>query len=105
MSYCKAKGCGAKIIWIKTENGKPHPIDEESEKRWVCVNGQWLLLNTHRTHFETCKKVENFRKPNLPYKDNNVHEKQEDGRINCTADDMDLDQRHIHDVEDQGDLF
>lgn len=62
----KCKGCGAEIIWIKTEAGKHAPID--AGKRLFYLNNedadnlQWLAFWGHEPHFATCPKADQFRK-------------------------------------------
>ena len=60
MAICK--GCGAKIVWIKTENGKLTPIDAKPEKRYVSIDYSWKVMDTHISHFATCPEADHFRK-------------------------------------------
>lgn len=70
----KCKGCGAEILWMKTELGKYMPVDlVKITVRLICVT---TLLDkdgvTHsnpkpgvigwRPHWQTCPKAEEFRK-------------------------------------------
>jgi hypothetical protein len=82
------KGCGAAIIWIKNERGKPEPFDAkptrvlhlEGDKQidprvtftvgnfplepWA---GQdWELDVAHLPHFVSCPVADRFRKPKEP---------------------------------------
>ena len=62
MSKCKS--CGAEITWIKTENGKMHPINAKSQKLWVFhVDGQWRLSDCATSHFASCPNADQHRKP------------------------------------------
>ena len=66
MSNCK--GCGAAIIWIKTEKGKNMPIDGKPIKVYVKADiptgplGAYTLVNAHLPHWGTCPKVSEFKK-------------------------------------------
>jgi hypothetical protein len=70
----KCKGCGAEIIWARTLNKKPIPLDAEPtldgnislEKGIAAVvadnylgPGQGPL---YKSHFATCPKAKDFRK-------------------------------------------
>lgn len=52
------KMCGARILWITTQNNRRMPLDHEAERRFV-VDGATMiakLRNTYACHFDTCKK-------------------------------------------------
>ncbi len=79
------KGCGAKILWIKNENGKAECFDAalrrvlhvESDslpggakfgvgnagEPWASPAGEWELDMAHLPHFITCPERDQFRKP------------------------------------------
>ena len=68
----KCKGCNADIAFITTPAGKKHPINPKPEKRWICmqykskegkvIKNDWMLVDTHESHFSTCPFAGNFRK-------------------------------------------
>ena len=78
----KCRGCGAEIIWIKTDNGKSMPCDPEQVTYWagkglsqkiVTPNGEVLSckLNGYPQsatgigyipHWATCPKALDFKK-------------------------------------------
>lgn len=60
----KCKSYGAPIEWIKTPAGKNHPIDAESERRWIYRKGMWLFRPTYTSHFATCPNADQHRKGN-----------------------------------------
>jgi hypothetical protein len=60
MPVCK--GCGANIVWIKTASGKSTPIDAKPERRYISIDYNWVLMDTHISHFATCPKADSFRK-------------------------------------------
>lgn len=67
--FCQREGCGAEIVWGKTENGKPMPVDRRSsaDGNVVYRNGViHVLTNKEKTtigadvprympHFATCR--------------------------------------------------
>lgn len=55
----RCKGCNAKIIWFKTDGGKNMPVDADT----VEAEDDELDLTRHRSHFATCKKADQFRRP------------------------------------------
>ena len=66
MATCK--GCGASIIWIKTEMGKDMPVNLKSEKRYVFIKDHihtdhWKLADSFMPHWATCPKAKDFKKP------------------------------------------
>lgn len=67
MSNCK--GCGAEIIWIKTEKGKNMPIDAKPIKIYLSEQGGWngiryTLIDGHLPHWGTCPNARAFKKKN-----------------------------------------
>lgn len=64
--------CGAAIIWVRTERGKPMPVDAKPEKRFtldplaVRLNPSAppsaLLVDTYVSHFATCPHADQHRK-------------------------------------------
>lgn len=62
MSNCK--GCGAIIIWIKTEKGKNMPIDAKPIKGYIIMPGfsNYVLYDVHLSHWGTCPKAKDFKK-------------------------------------------
>lgn len=77
MKVEKCKGCGAKILWIKTPTGNKAPVDAEPRRLWVMVKGhpkdvgsmfdsedtiKWQLLPCYTPHHATCSRVQNYRK-------------------------------------------
>lgn len=61
----KCKACGADIMWVKTQTGSSTPVDSASaQKRYVKhQDGTWRLSDTFVSHFATCPKADQFRKP------------------------------------------
>jgi hypothetical protein len=61
-SRCRA--CNAPLVWATSENGRPMPLDAKPEKR-VVVGGDGVgrVVTTHVSHFVTCPKAGEFRKP------------------------------------------
>lgn len=55
----RCRGCNAKIIWFKTEAGKNMPVDADT----VEAEDDELDLDRHVSHFATCKKADQFRRP------------------------------------------
>lgn len=55
----RCKGCNAKIIWFKTDQGKNMPVDADT----VEPDDDELDLDRHVSHFATCPKSNEFRKP------------------------------------------
>lgn len=80
ISVCK--GCGAPIVWIKTESGKSMPCDAEQIVYWqkaggrekvVTPNGEVISCELtgnpdratgagYRSHFATCPAADKFRR-------------------------------------------
>ena len=78
----KCKGCGAEIIWIKTNTGKSMPCDPAMVTYWekpkalgkvVTPNGEILSCvfegelekatgAGYISHFSTCPKADRFKK-------------------------------------------
>lgn len=64
----RCKSCGAAIRWIKTVNGKNHPLDAQPEKRWVLVYDElrkeegWSLQEAYTSHFATCPHAAQHRR-------------------------------------------
>lgn len=78
------KGCGAAILWIKNEHGKPEPFDAALRRvlhvehdrmpggatfgvghkgePWASPAGEWELDTAHLPHFITCPKRDQFRR-------------------------------------------
>ena len=54
----KSTACNARIIWLKTEDGKNMPVDadtvEPAHERYDAKSG-------HVSHWATCKSVKQFR--------------------------------------------
>ena len=76
MNTCRS--CGAKILWVKTKNGKNMPIDEESVEPRDCEDTDILVSEEgavaaakfaqdadeiwHVSHFSTCPKAAEHRR-------------------------------------------
>lgn len=68
MAICK--GCGAEILWGKTEAGKSQPLDAKPDPngKWVIWDGMVIPWrdepdDERRTsHFATCSKATEFRR-------------------------------------------
>ena len=64
-NFARCKSCQAEIIWAKTKNGKPVPLDRSPVmKRYVRVGTSDLveLRTTYQTHFVTCPNAAEHRK-------------------------------------------
>ncbi len=63
MSAATCKGCGAPIVWGVTEAGNKVPLDP-SERRYVEIDeGRLRIVDTWVSHFATCPKSDDFRRP------------------------------------------
>lgn len=53
------KKCGARLLWVSTQNDKRMPLDHEPERRFVLDSGKapmvGRLRNTYTCHLETCR--------------------------------------------------
>jgi len=60
------KGCGADIIWIKTQSGKSMPVDAKPISGYPAPLLSTVLVHEmvkiHMSHFATCPKADKFRK-------------------------------------------
>ncbi len=71
----RCKGCNAEILFIKNDNGKAEPFDkkvgriafvynEELPDGTVVPTASEVLFRTaHYSHFVTCPKAAQFRRP------------------------------------------
>lgn len=52
------RDCGARVLWVGTQNGRTMALDYEPERRFVldAVTMVAKQRNTYVCHFETCKK-------------------------------------------------
>jgi hypothetical protein len=55
----RCRGCNARIIWFGTDDGKNMPVDADT----VEAGDDELDLTRHVSHFATCKKAAQFRRP------------------------------------------
>ena len=82
MSMSTCRGCGAPIIWIKTERGKSMPCDPEQVTYWQARSGSQKIVTPNGevvsaelsgelnnatgigyvSHFATCPKSNDFRR-------------------------------------------
>lgn len=53
------RGCGAEIVWLKTEAGRNMPVDAET----VEPGDEQFDHARHVSHFAACSKADQFRKP------------------------------------------
>lgn len=78
----KCKGCGAEIIWIKTQTGKKMPCNPDMVMYWEKKNGKGKIITPngevlscvfegetekatgygYTTHWNTCPEAKRFRK-------------------------------------------
>ncbi len=78
----KCRGCGAPVLWLKTESGKSMPVDPEKvmywkvrggKKRIVTPNGETVACELsgdlqdatgmgYVPHWSTCPKWKDFKK-------------------------------------------
>lgn len=70
MEKGKCRGCGADILWATTESGSKIPLDTKPEKRFrpmtrgaITPHEIAVLVDTYQSHFATCPKAGDFRKP------------------------------------------
>ena len=57
------KGCGEKIIFVKTEAGKFMPVNVKPERRIVLDADKIAKsVTTWTPHWATCEKADDFRK-------------------------------------------
>ena len=67
MTTCK--GCNAPITWSTTAAGKQVPLNDPPEKRYIMFHPadgsrEYVkLVETWVSHFVTCSKAAEFRKP------------------------------------------
>lgn len=57
ITRCKAEGCNAQIIWLKTARGKNMPVDADT----VAPGEIEYDRQRHTSHFDTCKRADKFR--------------------------------------------
>ena len=57
----KCRGCGAEIVWARTDRGRDIPLDAKPEKRFELSHGHATLMDTYVSHFVTCPKAKEFR--------------------------------------------
>ena len=57
----RCRGCGAVIRWMKTSNGKNIPVNPDKAKEYS--SQKYFDPKTMESHFATCPKANNFRKP------------------------------------------
>ncbi len=54
------KQCGARLLWVDTQNGKRIPLDHDAERLYVLDSGSFPMVAKQRKaytcHFDTCKK-------------------------------------------------
>lgn len=64
--FAPCKACGATISFIKTENGKPHPVNAKPVRIWVPTEPfdgiHYKQVSGYMTHFATCTAPGRFRK-------------------------------------------
>lgn len=58
LPIAKCKGCGAEIVWMATTKGKQCPVNASTAGTDKIFNP-----DIHTTHFLTCTKAGEFRKP------------------------------------------
>jgi hypothetical protein len=61
---CRSESCRARIIWLKTVDGKNMPTDADSVK----PEDTEFDPKRHVSHFSTCKDPDHHRKPRPPRK-------------------------------------
>ncbi len=57
---CRA--CGATIMFVRTENGKSHPVNVKPVRIWVDDGQHYKQVSGYMTHFATCTDPGRFRK-------------------------------------------
>jgi hypothetical protein len=63
MKTVNCRSCGAKIAFIRTPRGKSHPVDATPRKVWIQVGDEWRLVSGYESHFATCPRADEHRKP------------------------------------------
>ena len=59
MKTSKCRGCGAELVWFKTENNRSMPVDASS----VEEGDAKFIPGKHIPHWATCPQAKSFRKP------------------------------------------
>ena len=66
MKVTTCKSCGAKIVWIKTQNGRSMPCDEEQVEYQKNYRGSALTPIVdgigYVSHFATCPNADKHRR-------------------------------------------
>jgi len=55
--------CGAKIVWVKTENGRPMPCNASMR---TIVTPEGKTVRGWESHFSSCRDAEMHRKAKEP---------------------------------------
>ncbi len=55
----RCRGCGARIVWLKTDSGKNIPVDADSVKP---EDKEFKWGSDHIVHFKTCPKASQYRR-------------------------------------------
>lgn len=52
------KDCGARVLWVGTQNGRRMPLDHHPERRFVIDSATMIARerNAYVCHLNTCKK-------------------------------------------------
>jgi hypothetical protein len=58
ITRCRSDDCRARIIWLKTRDGKNMPVDADS----VEPEDDEFDPDKHESHFASCKDASKFRK-------------------------------------------
>lgn len=56
---CRARGCGALIVWLKTKAGRNMPVNYDGT---VIALDTHYVHGRHTSHFATCPAAEKFRR-------------------------------------------
>lgn len=58
----RCRSCQAEIVWARTVNGKPMPLDAAAVSVFVVEEGVARMVKGHVSHFATCPNGPAHRK-------------------------------------------
>lgn len=62
MNLSTCRGCGERIVWMKTEKGRNIPVDPQSIDADDYAPGDLFDPDTHISHWGECPEAERFRR-------------------------------------------
>ena len=64
MDKANCSACGAEIYWIRTLKGARMPVNVAKKMIMVHASeGRYHAVTGHESHFSSCPKASDFRKP------------------------------------------